>query len=153
MRCRAPSRQWYSQSPWLQLPLVLILLLLILLVVLSLVAVVVELLSTATNLLTKMLEFRVFDSSTILMSRGGMFMSMGNFPEVLSQAILVGEIGRSIVCCRLALHPLYYNMSCHVMLCYVICVYRIWYHIMLAYIICDVFIVCCILYMCFVMLC
>ena len=32
------------------------------------------------------------DSSIILISRGGILMSMDNFPEMLSQAILVGII-------------------------------------------------------------
>ena len=37
------------------------------------------------NLRTKILDFRGFDSSRILVSRGGIFMSTGNFPESLSQ--------------------------------------------------------------------
>ena len=44
------------------------------------------------NLRTKMLDFRGFDSSRILCLRGGILMSRGNFPESLSQAILVGRI-------------------------------------------------------------
>ena len=52
------------------------------------------------NLCTKILDFRGFDSSIILISRGGILMSIGAFPEMLSQRILLGrllsrEIGRS----------------------------------------------------------
>ena len=53
------------------------------------------------NLRTKILDFRGFDSSRILFLRGGILMSIGDFPEVLSQQILVvgiimisREIGR-----------------------------------------------------------
>ena len=42
------------------------------------------------NLRTKILDFRGFDSSRILIWRGGIVMSIGDFPEGLSQAILVG---------------------------------------------------------------
>ena len=48
-------------------------------------------LSTA-NLHTKILDFREFYSSIILILRGGILMSMVNFPESLSQRILVGII-------------------------------------------------------------
>ena len=43
------------------------------------------------------MDFRGFDSSIILMSSGAILMSIGNFPESLSQAILVGIMleGRS----------------------------------------------------------
>ena len=37
-------------------------------------------------------HFRGFDSSIVLISRGGILMSMGNSPESLSQQILVGII-------------------------------------------------------------
>ena len=45
-------------------------------------------------------DFRDFDSSIILILRAGIIMSIGNFPESLSQAILVGIIlvGRLCVC-------------------------------------------------------
>ena len=48
---------------------------------------------------TKILDSRGFDSSIILFSRGGMFMPIGDFLEMLSQAILVGIIlvGREAV--------------------------------------------------------
>ena len=42
------------------------------------------------NILTKILEFRGFDSSIILISRGRIIKSIGNFPEGLNQRILVG---------------------------------------------------------------
>ena len=44
------------------------------------------------NFRTKILYFRGFDSSMIWMFSGGILMSIGNFPEVLSQGILVGII-------------------------------------------------------------
>ena len=52
------------------------------------------------NLRTEILDFRGFDSSIILIVRGGIGGPLGNFPEVLSQAILPGiifrrEIGRN----------------------------------------------------------
>ena len=40
------------------------------------------------NLRAKILDFRGFDSSRILSSRGGILMSIGNFREMSSQAIL-----------------------------------------------------------------
>ena len=42
------------------------------------------------NLPTNIVDFRGFDSSIILILRGGMLMSLGNFPESLSQAMSVG---------------------------------------------------------------
>ena len=44
------------------------------------------------NLRTQIMDFRGFDSSIILILRGGILMSIGNFPESLSQAILAGQI-------------------------------------------------------------
>ena len=41
------------------------------------------------NLRTKILDFRGFGSSRILILRAGILMSMGNFPESLSQEIFV----------------------------------------------------------------
>ena len=41
------------------------------------------------SLRTRILDFRGFDSSRTLILRGGMLMSMGNFPGSLSQGILV----------------------------------------------------------------
>ena len=49
------------------------------------------------NLPTNIVDFRGFDSSTILMLRDGILISIGEFPESLSRAMLVGvirEIGR-----------------------------------------------------------
>ena len=42
------------------------------------------------DLRTNMMDFRGFDSSKILIIRVGILMPTGNFPEDLSQAILVG---------------------------------------------------------------
>ena len=50
---------------------------------------------TTANLLTKILDFRWFDSSGILILRGGIRMSKGTFPESLSQAIIVNETVRT----------------------------------------------------------
>ena len=48
------------------------------------------------NLRTKIPDFRGFDSSRILILRGGILMSMGNSLERLSQAILAGNLSREI---------------------------------------------------------
>ena len=42
------------------------------------------------NLRTNIMDFRGFDSSIILIIVGGILMSIGDFPESLSQAILAG---------------------------------------------------------------
>ena len=42
------------------------------------------------NFPTNIMEFRGFDSSIILILRGGILMSIGDFPESLSQAMLAG---------------------------------------------------------------
>ena len=42
------------------------------------------------NLPTNIVDFGGFDSSIILIKRGGILMSMGNVPESLSQVMLVG---------------------------------------------------------------
>ena len=42
------------------------------------------------HLRTYMMDFRGFDSSIILILRGGILVSIGDFPESLSQTILVG---------------------------------------------------------------
>ena len=47
--------------------------------------------STA-NLRTTIMDFRGFHSSLILILRGGILMFIGDFPESLSQAILVGKM-------------------------------------------------------------
>ena len=58
------------------------------------------------NLRTTILDFRGFESNIILISRGGILMSMGNSPESSSQQMFVGIIfvgrlgtGRRSVCC------------------------------------------------------
>ena len=45
--------------------------------------------STA-NLPTNIVDFRGFDSSIMLISRGGILMSIGDLPESSGQAMLVG---------------------------------------------------------------
>ena len=42
------------------------------------------------NIPTNLVDFGGFDSSIMLCLRGGILMSIGNFPESLSQAMLVG---------------------------------------------------------------
>ena len=44
------------------------------------------------NLRAMILDFRGFDSSRILNSRGGIVRSIGHFPDSLSQAVLVGIV-------------------------------------------------------------
>ena len=44
------------------------------------------------DLWTKILDFSGFDSSRVLSVRGGILLPIGDFPESLSQAILVGII-------------------------------------------------------------
>ena len=51
-------------------------------------AVVLRAAQATPNLCTTILDFRGFDSSIILTSRGGILTSTGNFPESLSQASL-----------------------------------------------------------------
>ena len=53
------------------------------------------------NFRTNIMDFRGFDSSIILIIRGGTLMSIGDFPEDLSQAMLVGImlVGRLGVQC------------------------------------------------------
>ena len=41
---------------------------------------------------TNVVDFRGFDSSLILIQRGGILMSIGKLPESLSQAMLVGTM-------------------------------------------------------------
>ena len=64
----------------------MLLLLLLLLLLLSLVIIS----SSTPNLPTNIVDFGGFDSSTILIIRGGIPRPIGDFPESLSQAILVG---------------------------------------------------------------
>ena len=50
---------------------------------------------------THIADFRGFDSSTILILRGGILLSIGDFPETLSQAMLVGIMlvgGLGVLC-------------------------------------------------------
>ena len=46
--------------------------------------------ANTANLRTNIMDFRGFDSSIVLILRGGILMSIGDSPESLSQAILVG---------------------------------------------------------------
>ena len=48
--------------------------------------------SSTANLRTEILDFGGFDSSRVLTPRGGILMSIGNFPESLSRRILAGII-------------------------------------------------------------
>ena len=49
-----------------------------------------EFLVGTANLRTEILDFRGFDSSRILISRGGIPRPVRDLPEIFSQAILVG---------------------------------------------------------------
>ena len=46
--------------------------------------------NSAPNLPTNIMDFRGFDSSVILILRGRIPRLVGNFPESLSQAMLIG---------------------------------------------------------------
>ena len=48
--------------------------------------------SATANFCTRITDFRGFASSIILNFRGGSLMSVGRFPESLTQAILAGMI-------------------------------------------------------------
>ena len=67
-----------------------------------------KLCETTPNLPTKIVDFRGFDSSIILIQRGGILMSIGHLPESLSQAMLVGImlVGRLGVPLCLRVSPL-----------------------------------------------
>ena len=54
----------------------------------------------AANLCTEILDFRGFDSSRILILRGGTLMSIRDSPEIWSQRILVGIILVGRLCVR-----------------------------------------------------
>ena len=49
-----------------------------------------EIYTDTVNLRTKILDFRGLDPSIILIIKGGILMSIGDFPESWSQAILAG---------------------------------------------------------------
>ena len=52
--------------------------------------------SQTANLRTKIMDLRVFDTSRILILRGGILMSIRNFPESLSQGISRDNLSREI---------------------------------------------------------
>ena len=47
--------------------------------------------SDTANLPNEVMDFRGFDASIVLIFRGGILLSIGNFPESLGQAILAGR--------------------------------------------------------------
>ena len=59
------------------------------------------------NLPTNIVDFRGFDSSVILIERGATLMSIGDFPEILSQAMLVG----TMLVGRLGVRPIFKRRS------------------------------------------
>ena len=63
------------------------------------------LLCPTANLRTKILDFRGFGSIRILILRGGILMSIGDFPEMWSQRVFVGTVlvGRLGVCPGIAI--------------------------------------------------
>ena len=66
------------------------------------------------NLPTNMVDFGGFHSSIMLCLRGGILMSIGNSPESLSQAMLVGAmfVGRLGVCERYRNNAEHLNQYC-----------------------------------------
>ena len=63
------------------------------------------------NLCTKILDCRGLDSSIILILRGGIPRPTGNFPQMLSQAILIGII----LVGRLGVHPIRRCKTFHIL--------------------------------------
>ena len=64
--------------------------------------------ATTPNLPTNIVEFTGFDSSIILIQRGGIPRFIGDFPESLSQAMLVGVMlvgGLGVTCPHLHASP------------------------------------------------
>ena len=57
------------------------------------------------SVITRILDFRGFDSSIILVLRVGLLMSTGNFPEVSGQGILVGRLEVTQKSCRTLRFP------------------------------------------------
>ena len=76
--------------------LVIVIMIIIIIVVIIVIIVVIIVVITASfqrvtaNLRTNIMDFRGFNSSVVLIIRSGILMSIGDFPESLSQAILVG---------------------------------------------------------------
>ena len=68
---------------------------------------------TAANLRTEILDFRGFDSSIILISRGVILMSVRNFPVwILASSSLATVVTSSIVCYTTLYHiTLYHDIS------------------------------------------
>ena len=75
------------------LMITIIMKILIMIIIIMMIIVMILIIILTANLRTKILDFRGFYSSIILIFRGG---SIGNFLESLSQAILVGRflVGR-----------------------------------------------------------
>ena len=63
------------------------------------------------NLRSKILDFGGLDSSRILIIRGGIFVSIGKFPDILSHRILVGIILAGKCICYMC-YILSYNARC-----------------------------------------
>ena len=69
--------------------MIILIIIVIMMIIVMLLMIIMIILLTA-NLRTKILDFRGFDPSIILILRDGILMSIGDFLESLSQAILVG---------------------------------------------------------------
>ena len=98
-------------------------------------------LDDTANLRTNIVDFRGFDSSTIFIKRGGIPRPIGNFPESLSQAMLVGImlVGRlgvflgsrsrrtalAITRSEAAGDYMNYIVLCNVVLCYAMLCYAV----------------------------
>ena len=73
--------------------LILITLIIIMIIIMMITVVTMIIISWSTaNLRTKIVDFGGVDSSVAFILRGGMLMPIGDFPETLSQRILVGII-------------------------------------------------------------
>ena len=79
---------------------------------------------------TKNLDFGGFHSGRILILRGGILMSMGSFPEELSQHILVGIIFVLLLILVLLLLLLWLLLPCNILLRLLLHCYYILLHYM-----------------------
>ena len=67
--------------------------------------------ATTANLRTRILDLGGFDSSRILTLRGGILMSIGDFPETLSQQIWIILVGRLSVPVSVKTEPFHASPS------------------------------------------
>ena len=96
------DRRRQLQHPFVIIAIVIIATAIIAIVIMAIVVIAIVIIATP-NLATNIVGFRGFDSSIMLCLRGGMFMSIGNLPESLTRAMLVG----TMLVGRLGVHPVH----------------------------------------------